>query len=680
MAVVRGRTLRDVLQATPSRKGHALRRLVGLFARAVDAVAYAHDQGVIHRDLKPRNIMVGPFGTVFVLDWGLVRFNKPEGAPVTPTAAAGATQHGSVMGTPGYLSPEQARGEPLTPASDVYALGLVLFELVTGRPAFAPGHARKAIDAARAGASPDVEDGPEALRAVLAKAIAPRPADRFPNAGALGQAVTGWLDGEAQRARALELVAQAHALEEEERRLAAEGQAMAQRAAAALAQIPSSAPPQAKIEAWATEDRGRDRMAQAQALQLQRLQALHGALTHDPECGEALAALAGHWHREHQQAEHVRNAASAAEARAQLAHYDRGHHAAYLEGRGGLDLRTQRHGSPCDGVEVTLYRFVPRERRLVPEEPRTLATPIVDLSLPNGKLPGGGACRARPASSHLDRKKPEMGSRRRAGRRGSRSGRDLLLCGGGPVLVGGAGDGPSDAAVGPALAGGLRGANAPRHARSVSGVHQRPCRSRPPRGRRTTRPQRTWRARSTGCLVLRTERRRPLSPRPRCGWRSVESAVAGISRRLRGGASVRPLVRPAHGAAVAAPPRARAREGRPRRRWAAVPWGDHFDPAFACVRASHVGRPLPAPVDAYPWDCSVYGIRGLAGNMRDWCSDAFVVDPTAGNRNPPQVLRGGCWYFSDNGSHAAARFGLDPHNRGDTVGFRLVRSIRGEIP
>ncbi|MFH1463986.1 MAG: serine/threonine-protein kinase [Pseudomonadota bacterium] len=113
---------------------------VRIFRGVLDAVAFAHDRGVLHRDLKPANIMVGGHGEVTVLDWGLARPLDPA-APEpagggAPTASVGSgdritdTRRGQVLGTPAYMSPEQARGEPLDARSDVYALSVILHELL----------------------------------------------------------------------------------------------------------------------------------------------------------------------------------------------------------------------------------------------------------------------------------------------------------------------------------------------------------------------------------------------------------------------------------------------------------------------------------------------------------------------------------------------------------------------
>src|SRR5262249_37072835 len=135
----------------PAERSLTMRRLLQRFADACNAVAYAHSRGILHRDLKPQNIMLGPYGETLVVDWGLAKpIGLPEGTAraeegtlrLGASGDATPTQEGSVYGTPGYMSPEQAAGEVqrLGPASDVYSLGATLYCLLAGRPPFDGPH------------------------------------------------------------------------------------------------------------------------------------------------------------------------------------------------------------------------------------------------------------------------------------------------------------------------------------------------------------------------------------------------------------------------------------------------------------------------------------------------------------------------------------------------------------
>ena len=146
MKRVRGRRLDEHL-----RDSRSLPERLRLFERICLTVAFAHAQGVIHRDLKPANVMVGPFGEVLVLDWGVAKL-RDEGlgpAPLSTGPTGPATAHGAVVGTPGYMPPEQARGLPVDARADVFALGRILESMLTG-------HGRGGRGRPRAGASPDL--------------------------------------------------------------------------------------------------------------------------------------------------------------------------------------------------------------------------------------------------------------------------------------------------------------------------------------------------------------------------------------------------------------------------------------------------------------------------------------------------------------------------------------------
>jgi WD40 repeat protein len=134
MELVEGRTLRDLLAEQPL----SIRKLLEIAAQAADGLAKAHAAGIVHRDLKPENLMVTKDGFVKILDFGLAKLAEPvsEQLSVLPTAIAPPTEPGTVMGTAGYMSPEQASGRPLDFRSDQFSLGAILYEMTTGRRAF----------------------------------------------------------------------------------------------------------------------------------------------------------------------------------------------------------------------------------------------------------------------------------------------------------------------------------------------------------------------------------------------------------------------------------------------------------------------------------------------------------------------------------------------------------------
>ena len=133
MSLVEGRTLAEVMPAG----GFPLERLLAIAVQVADAVAAAHQHGIVHRDLKPANIMVGAHDRVTVLDFGLAKLR--EAAPladVTLPPTREVTGEGRIVGTIAYMSPEQAEGRPVDERSDVFSLGIVLYEMATGERPF----------------------------------------------------------------------------------------------------------------------------------------------------------------------------------------------------------------------------------------------------------------------------------------------------------------------------------------------------------------------------------------------------------------------------------------------------------------------------------------------------------------------------------------------------------------
>jgi eukaryotic-like serine/threonine-protein kinase len=193
----------------------ALRKLLRRFMDVCNAIDYAHSRGVIHRDIKPANIIVGKHGETLVVDWGLA---KPMGRVepgtesgermLTPSSASGSaeTLPGSAMGTPAYMSPEQAEGQldRLAPRSDVYSLGATLYCLLTGKPPFA-GDVVDVIRAVQRGEfrpprqlDPNID---RALEAICLKAMAHRPEDRYASSRALADDLDRWMADEPVTAR-----------------------------------------------------------------------------------------------------------------------------------------------------------------------------------------------------------------------------------------------------------------------------------------------------------------------------------------------------------------------------------------------------------------------------------------------------------------------------------------------
>jgi Tol biopolymer transport system component len=161
-----------------------LRRFLDLATQLADGIARAHESGIVHRDLKPSNVFVTSEGRVKILDFGLATLRLHPGDDTqSPTAAGRLTSPGIAIGTLGYMSPEQARGEVPTPASDQFSLGCIFYEMLTGLPAFSRSSAAEAFSAILRDDPRPVDEinpsVPQPLRWILERCLAKTPRDRY---------------------------------------------------------------------------------------------------------------------------------------------------------------------------------------------------------------------------------------------------------------------------------------------------------------------------------------------------------------------------------------------------------------------------------------------------------------------------------------------------------------------
>src|SRR5215472_16482701 len=187
----------SLLEAAPALRSEP-RRAVALMAKVARAVQYAHEQGILHRDLKPGNILLDGRGEPMVSDFGLAKWLEPTGR---------LTRTPSIFGTPGYIAPEQVNGSEgkLTAAADVYSLGAVLFDLLTGRPPFTGEHALRTVQQAAEKPAPklrSLDPGIDRdLETICTKCLERDPHARYRSAGELAEDLERWVHGHSIVAR-----------------------------------------------------------------------------------------------------------------------------------------------------------------------------------------------------------------------------------------------------------------------------------------------------------------------------------------------------------------------------------------------------------------------------------------------------------------------------------------------
>ena len=753
MKEIRGRTLTEVIaevHAASRRQGWAaghsgwtFRRLVDAFRKVCEAVAYAHARGVVHRDLKPDNIMVGDFGEVVVTDWGLAKVvgrkdthpdDPLDDLPPVVTIRSGddalATKIGGIAGTAAYMAPEQAKGliDEITPRSDVYALGAILYEILSGHPPFEGPDSHAVLRMALSGPPPalvassvksvfttlfpeDLDEAPLTESAIF-RTTPPLPAelvaiqrrameraapDRYTDAGEVAAEVEAWLDGARKREQALELVNRARDLLPEVDRLRKTATGRREEAWRMLAALKPTDPVDRKRPGWALLDEADQLEGQAEIQEVSFTELLHAALAYVPELEEGHELLADHYRQRHTEAERRRDRRAAAHFEALMRPHDTGAHAVYLAGEGSLTLVTDP-----PGAAVVLCRYDRVDRRLDAVPVRKLGrTPLRGVKLPMGSYllhirAPGHAVVSYPVSigraERWDGVPPGV--------------REPLAI---PLPPSGA-LGPDDCYVpagwtqvggDPAAPGSL-----PRRRVWVNGFMMR-------RTPVTNQEYLTF----LNAMRLQGRGEEALRHAPRERPTSVDDPGAMIYELKRNGQLVlppegefwgptSPVLMVDWSSAVAYARWLSEQTGIPWRlpselEWEKAargtdgrfyPWGDYLDPTWCCVADSHRDRPAPSPVDAWPEDDSPYGVLGLAGNVRDWCVDAWAPEGPvmAGGRaripmaaeaaegtSRLRTVRGGCWDGSDQAARGASRLGYPPTRRGLDVGIRLVRSYPG---
>jgi serine/threonine-protein kinase len=595
-----------------------------------------------------------------------------------------------------FMAPEQARGgfNTLDARSDVYALGILLYAILYGRPPF-PSELSVPELLLRAGEGigpppRSLRPLPDELVELWREATALEPADRPADAGALASRVRAWQEGARRRDRAAGLVERAAGALDSADRCRAEAQAARSAALQRARAVQPWSPLSEKRAVWEAEDAATAAEVRAEIEEVTGVELLRAALTEDPTLPEARAALADRYQARHADAERRRDSTGAARWEALLRAVDDGRHAAWLKGEGRLSLVSQ----PRARVRALLYRLVVEDRRLVERFEADLGRgPLRAMTIPHGSWlielhapgyaptrypvfierggewsgvpPGGGEVAPVPLVPEAE------------------LGRDGVYVPAGWAVVGGD---SSWSASGSRQLVWIEGFICERHpvtnarfmafldALVASGAGEQADRFAP-------RWQTTAGETPASVYGLGSDGRHCLRPdadgdtwEPDWPVFLIERAAAEAFAAWEAARTGRPWRLPFE---LEWEKAARGVDGR------TFPWGDTLDPAWACVRGGSRGRVLPAAITAHPEDESVYGVRGMGGNVQDWCQDAWSPGGPAVEEGRPVyrraasgevTVRGGAWNFPGDVASTAFRTGRMVGHRRESLGFRLFRS------
>lgn len=722
----KGRTLTEIIREVHALRlekgtfgstdsGWTFRRLIDAFHKVCVAVAYAHARGVIHRDLKPDNILVGSYGEVLVLDWGLAR---PIGGAAEPDDEeddyqsidsdraedpALATREGLVAGTPAFMSPEQAHGAPdLSPACDVYALGGVLYMIIFGHHPYEEMGAREVLRLVREGPPPfpPAPWAPLHLITICRKALSKTADKRYPDASALAAEIDAWVEGARNRERAQTMVQAVRGRVTDLTKRYLEAVRRRERARRAITRLPPTASLEDKEKSWAEEDHSESLLDDVEDAFQDVVQQLRAALLQCPDLLEGRAALADLYRSRYETAMALDLPGRARGFERLVQEYDIGHHAAFLQRRGRLTLLSD----PPDAM-VEVYRFETKARRLEREPLEMLGpTPIHDATVQAGSYVLVLRAPGRPLVHYpvLVEREGHWNGSPPGGKRPK------------PVFVPAEGTVPrfmSYIPEGWAIFGGdphargspprqklwtygfYIGRNPVTHreylaflqaliqeGRDEEAMVRVPCIKVP----RLPQPVPLYQTDGTGSLVPCEDS--PLGPLRMDApvtlirWNDAAAYCLWLGRQTG-----LPFRLPSENEREKA---GRGVDGR------FFPWGSHSDPGFHCTQDSPLEYPAPPPVTGFPIDCSPYQVRGLAGGVADWCMDSFrhrgprhrgahAQEPEAmkpehadpGVRPVRRSVRGGSFDGGPQNGRCAARAGQSSNRRKVGVGFRLALSL-----
>jgi serine/threonine-protein kinase len=388
MPLVRGQTLREILDGLRAEdpglsEVYSLTRRMQLFLQLTMAVEYAHSRGVLHRDIKPANVMVGEHGEVLILDWGAAKLFG--GGKEMERITAGAPAERQTIGTPAYMAPEQWNEGDSDIRTDVFALGILLYELLTLEHPFPRGRgAAEALAVSMPRPRAAGRHVPRELEAACSRALHENPAQRQRSARELHDTVQAWLeatsDREKRRLHAGKLAARAKERLAVYRGLETRIVSLEKDASELRRKFKGWQTVEEKSTLYQAEDRVADAERELIETASRLVMTLSEALSQDESHPLVREVSADYYWDRFVEAENRRDLKSSAYYRDLVAAFDEGKYARRLKGDGSLTLF-----SDPPGAEVSLYRFVEEKLRLVPADPRVLGTtPLHEVTLPMG--------------------------------------------------------------------------------------------------------------------------------------------------------------------------------------------------------------------------------------------------------------------------------------------------------
>ena len=675
MRRLQGRTLSEILQGYREQDDALIEqfgrvRLLTVLIQVCMAVEFAHSRGVVHRDVKPGNIMLGDFGEVQLLDWGIARRVEEP---------AGEDDGLSLTGTPGYMAPEQIRMvvDVAPQLADVYALGCILYEALTlQRPIEDPDPEELMVRACVEDPAPPSRRAPERsippeLDEICLAALSREPRERTISARALARQLESFLEGARKQARLLR--------EAEDKVF--EGQALTARyegfrqglsyTRKEAREVRGEVMPWHGVEhkraMWELEDQAQRLREQVVDSFGEAVGAFTAALDRVPEHREARLGLAHLWWSRFRDQEAADAEISARHSRAMVEAYDDGAFTERLRGDGQLTLMT----SPSR-AEVWLHTFEERDRVLVAGEARLLGrTPLRGV-----RLPMGSHLLVLKAEGYPDVRYPVY-MRRLERHEGyvrfytaEEIGQGFVYVPGGPFVARGGttayGDKePTRDSVLPDYAVAGCPVTFREYVDFLDSLGEDEAQERLPRGALDgpycTREEGGW---TPIYDVIFEGAIREVYPDPEIIWALPVIGISWFDARSwcawsseRRGFEVRlPLESELEKAA-------RGVDGR------AFPWGDAYDATFANWRGSRSSFSQLEPIGTHPLDVSIYGIHDLCGGVANWCDNWFKRDQ--GTR----ATRGNSWGTSGALS-LAERGGHFPKTRTSTTGFRVARTLK----